>query len=64
MTPTDIVQTLLMVGWRQSEIAKAVGLSQPDVSRIASGKQGARWQFWVALNELMNQAPPRFRSKT
>ena len=63
MTPTDIVQTLLMVGWRQSEIAKTVGLSQPDVSRIANGKQGARWQYWVALNELLNKTPPRFVSK-
>lgn len=64
MTPHDMVQTLLMTGWRQIEIARAVGLSQPDISRIASGKQGARWQYWAAIQTLLDQVPPRYRSET
>jgi len=61
MTPQDMVQTLIMVGWRQTEISKAVGLSQPNISRIASGKQGVRWQYWVELEKLLNETPPRAR---
>lgn len=60
-TPEELVKTLLMVGWKQHEIAKAVGLSQPDVSRVASGKQGMRWQYWVSMQELLNQIPPKYR---
>ena len=64
MTPEDMVQTLLMVGWKQVEISKAVGLTQPNISRIASGKQGVRWQYWVALQKLLEQLPPQYREKT
>ena len=63
MTPEDMVQTLLMVGWKQIEISKAVGLTQPNISRIASGKQGVRWQYWVALQKLLEQLPPQYREK-
>jgi len=63
MTPQDMVQTLLMVGWRQKEISDAVGLTQPNISRIASGKQGVRWQYWVALEKLLNETPPRLKAK-
>jgi plasmid maintenance system antidote protein VapI len=63
MTPQDIIQTLLMIGWRQVEISKAVGLTQPNISRIASGKQGVRWQYWVALQKLLDETPPRARGQ-
>jgi len=55
MTPQDMVQTLLMVGWTQAKISEEIGLSQPNISRIASGKQGCRWQYWVALEKLLDK---------
>lgn len=58
MTPQEMVQTLIMVGWRQAEISKAIGLSQPNISRIASGQQGLRWQYFVKLQNLLNLSPP------
>jgi len=63
MTPQDIIQTLIMVGWKQVEISKAIGLSQPNISRIASGKQGVRWQYWAALQELLDKTPPKARGQ-
>ena len=63
MTPQDIIQTLMMVGWTQVEIAREIGLSQPSVNRIAKGKHGCRWQYWAAMQKLLDQPPPMARSK-
>lgn len=60
MTPQDIVQTLIMIGWKQIEISRAIGLSQPNISRIAAGTQGVRWKQMDALRELLNKPVPRY----
>lgn len=60
MTPQDIVQTLIMVGWKQIEISRAIGLAQPNISRIASGKQDVNWRHMDALRELLNKPVPRY----
>lgn len=64
MSPQDVVQTLIMVGWRQVEISRAIGLSQPNISRIASGQQGMSWQYLDKLRALLDQVPPRARKGT
>lgn len=61
MTPQDVVQTLIMVGWKQIEISKAIGLAQPNISRIASGKQECGWKHMDSLRALLDQVPPRAR---
>ncbi len=60
MTPQDIVKTLIMVGWKQIEISRAIGLAQPNISRIASGKQETSWRHMESLRELLNKTPPRY----
>jgi predicted transcriptional regulator len=63
MTPQDVVKTLIMVGWKQIEISRAIGLAQPNISRIAAGSQECGWRTMDALRELLNQVPPRARKK-
>lgn len=63
MTPQDIIQTLIMVGWKQVEISRAVGLTPSNISRIASGQQGVRWQYFVRMQKLLDETPPRARGK-
>ena len=37
--PRDVVQLLLDYGWSRKGIAREIGVSQPTISRIASGKR-------------------------
>ena len=62
MSAQDVVQTLLMVGWKQVEIAEEIQLKQPNISRVASGQQDVRWQHMDVLRSLLDQAPPRSRN--
>ena len=37
-TPEELVRTLIRNCWRQQEIAREIGVTQPTVSRILSGR--------------------------
>lgn len=58
-SPQQVLEILLAKGWRQVEIAQKVGLSQPNISRILKGQQGARYEYVDAMRALLDQKPPR-----
>jgi DNA-binding Xre family transcriptional regulator len=60
ITSQEVAQTLIMVGWTQKQISDAIGLTQPNISRIVSGKQDLRWKQRAALCALLDQTPPRY----
>ena len=59
MTLQEIVETLVMVGWRQVEIAERVGLSQAQVSRLYKGQtKSVQYLHADALRSLLDIPPP------
>lgn len=62
-TPQEVVKTLIDKGWKQVEISRAIGLSQPNISRIASGIQECSWKHMVSLMDLLDKEPVRSSRK-
>lgn len=63
ITPQEVIQTLIKTGWKQIEISRAIGLSQPNISRIASGIQECSWKHMVSLMELLDKQPDRSKNR-
>lgn len=63
MTPQNLIQDLMEKGWKQIEISRAIGLSQPNISRIASGTQECSWKHMVSLMNLVGKLPDREKKK-
>jgi transcriptional regulator with XRE-family HTH domain len=56
MTPQEIVRALESKGWSQHQIARAIGISQPSLWRIATGiTTGPKYYVMDALRELLRR---------
>lgn len=57
MTPTEAVHLLLASGQNETDIAKAVGTTQPTVNRIRRGAMTPSYPMGKALVDLAQALP-------
>jgi predicted transcriptional regulator len=53
-SPDELVRALVRTGWSQYDIANAVDVAQPTISRILSGRhKDPRWRVVEKLRRLV-----------
>jgi transcriptional regulator with XRE-family HTH domain len=64
MSFPHIIRALRERGYTQTDIAKAVGVDQGTISRIAAGKTSVRYDIGAALIRLADRAFARDAEQT